>query len=313
LLKDRTDAKLDKNAILWGGLLNYGIYGKNSAFRNIIPGDDLKAINPSDLTKLIAGMTSFKHKVFYYGPVTFDEAKHQISQYHLLPAVLSEIPAATIYPQIDNADNQVYLVNYDMSQANIVMVSKAAPFDAKLIPPATLFDEYFGGGLSSIVFQEIRESRALAYSAFASFSIPGKADRNNVVYGFVGTQADKLKTATDAMLGLMNVMPMAEKQFDLAKESIIKRINTERIIKDNIFWTYLANLDQGIKYDIRRDIYQTMQNITLKEFEDTFFDKNIKGLKYNFLILGNKTSLNMTALHQIGKTQELTLDEVFNY
>jgi len=115
------------------------------------------------------------------------------------------------------------------------------------------------------------------------------------------------------MLGLMDVMPMAEKQFDLAKESIIKRINTERIIKDDIFWTYLANLDRGIKYDMRRDVYQTMLNITLNEFEDSFFNKNIKGLKYNFLILGNKASLNMHALQQIGKTQELTLEEVFNY
>jgi len=55
--------------------LNYGIYGQKSAFRDVISSDDLKRINPGDLTKLIAGMTSFKHKVFYYGPATFDEAK----------------------------------------------------------------------------------------------------------------------------------------------------------------------------------------------------------------------------------------------
>lgn len=313
LLKDRADAKLDKDAILWGGLLNFGIYGNNSAFRDIISADELKSINPADLTKLVAEMTSFKHKVFYYGPAGFDNARQQIAQYHKLPASLSEIPAPTIYPQIDNAQNQVFLVNYDMAQANILMVSKAAPFNASLIAPAELFDEYFGGGLSSIVFQEIRESRALAYSAFASFSIPGKNDRNNIVYGFVGTQADKLKIATDAMLELMNKMPLAEKQFELAKESIIKKINTERIIKDRIFWTYLANLDQGINFDIRQNIYQTVQNITLSEFETTFFNKHIKNLKYNFLILGNKNALNTATLHKIGKTQEMTLEEVFNY
>jgi predicted Zn-dependent peptidase len=258
-------------------------------------------------------MTSFKHKVFYYGPAAFDEAKQKLGQTHNLPEVLNEIPAATVYPQIDNIENQVFMVNYDMAQANILMVSKAAPFDASLIPAAKLFDEYFGGGLSSIVFQEIRESRALAYSAFASFSVPGKADRNNIVYGFVGTRADKLKIATDAMLGLMNEMPMAEKQFELAKESIIKKINTERIIKDRIFWTYLANLDQGINFDIRKDVFQTMQTITLSEFETTFFNKHIKDLKYNFLVLGNKNAINTSTLQKIGKTQELSLDEVFNY
>jgi predicted Zn-dependent peptidase len=313
VLKQRADDKLDKNTILWGGLLNYGIYGQNSAFRDVISSDDLKSINPADLTKLIAGMTSFKHKVFYYGPAAFDDAKQKIVVAHKLPEVLNEIPAATVYPQIDNIENQVFVVNYDMAQANILMVSKAAPFDASLIPPAELFDEYFGGGLSSIVFQEIRESRALAYSAFASFSVPGKADRNNIVYGFVGTQADKLKIATDAMLGLMNEMPMAVKQFELAKESIIKKINTERIIKDRIFWTYLANLDQGLTFDNRKDVYQTMQTITLTEFESAFFNKHIKNLKYNFLVLGNKNAINLNTLQKIGKTQELSLDEVFNY
>ena len=108
-----------------------------------------------------------------------------------------------------------------MVQANILMVSKDQKMDIGLLPEATLFSEYFGGGLSSIVFQEIREARALAYSAQASFTVPYRTDESHFVYGYVGTQADKLKIATDAMLDLMNDMPKAEKQFNLARESIM--------------------------------------------------------------------------------------------
>jgi hypothetical protein len=115
------------------------------------------------------------------------------------------------------------------------------------------------------------------------------------------------------MLDLMNQMPVAEKQFELAKESIIKKINTERIIKDGVFWTYLSNMDKGIHYDIRRDVYDYANNVTIDSFRLEFFDKFISGNHYNFMILGNKNSLDMAALSRIAKPEVLTLEEVFNY
>jgi len=199
-----------------------------------------------------------------------------------------------------------------MTQANIVMVSKDMIFDAALIPPARIFGEYFGSGLSSIVFQEIREARGLAYSAFASYSVPRQSDEYCYTYGFVGTQADKLIDATDALLGLMNEMPKAEMQFDMARESIVKKIDTERIIKSNIFWTYMSNMDRGINYDIRKDVYETAQTMTMEEL-DQFFNEHIKGKSYTYLVLGKKGEIDMNVLGEIGVVKELTLEEIFNY
>lgn len=313
ILKSRDDSKKNKNTILYGGLLNYGIYGKNSSFRNILSEEELRSTDPETLTDLIAEMTSYKHKIFYYGPADLEFSAQMVSELHQIPKTLADLPPEKKYQQQDNNSNEVYLVDYDMVQANILMVSKSVPFDKSLIPPARVFGEYFGGGLSSIIFQEIRESRALAYSAFSAFSVPGKPDKNNIVYGFVGTQADKLETATSAMLELMNDMPEAEKQFELAKESIIKKINTERITKSSIFWNYLGNKERGINYDIRKDVYSYAQNVKLDQFRDEFFNQHIRGLNYNFLILGNKNALDMKSLSKIGKIHELSLEEVFNY
>ncbi len=313
ILKKREDSKKDKNAILWGGLMNYGIYGENSAFRNLLTEEELRAIQPSELTDMIAGMTSYAHKVFYYGPAGFEFARQKVEKLHTIPETLNPLPEEITYQQLGNDENKVYVVNYDMVQANIVMVSKSTPFDKSLIPPAEVFGEYFGGGLSSIIFQEIRESRALAYSAFSAFSIPSDPDQNNTIYGFVGTQADKLEIATSAMLELMNDMPVARAQFDLAKASIIKKINTERIIKSSIFWNYLRNQDRGIDYDIRKDVYDYAQAVSIDDFKNQFFDEYIKGLKYNFMILGNKEALDMESLAKIGQTKVLSLEEIFNY
>jgi zinc protease len=313
VLKKREDAKKDKNSILWNGLLNYGIYGENSSFRNILKEEELRNIDPKTLTDMIAEMTSFEHKIFYYGPASFNFAGQKIEKHHTIPNELTNLPEKIKYKQLDNPENRVYVVDYDMVQANIVMVSKSDPFDKSLIPPSQVFGEYFGGGLSSIIFQEIRESRALAYSAFSAFSVPADPEMNNVVYGFVGTQADKLEIATTALLELMNDMPEAEQQFELAKESIIKKINTERIIKGSIFWNYLNNQDKGIDYDIRKDVYKYAQSITLKDFKQEFFNEYISGLNYNFVILGNKDALDMNSLAKIGETRILTLEEIFNY
>ncbi|MCD4747465.1 MAG: insulinase family protein [Bacteroidales bacterium] len=313
ILKKRSDAKLNKSTIMWRGLFNYGKYGKHSSFTNILSEEELKNINPEELTNILKDIYSYKHKLFYYGNSELVKVKPVIDKYHKIPAELKDYPVPVKYIEQPTDQNIIYFVNYDMVQTNILMLAKDQLFDKKLIPDSRLFGEYFGSGLSSIVFQEIRESRALAYSAFASFSVPRKTDESHYTYAFVGTQADKLKIATDAMLVLMNNMPKAKKQFDLAKESIIKKIETERIIKTNIFWTYQRNLERGIDYDIRKDVYEKMKTIDMDKFSNKFFDKHIKGKNYTFLVLGNKNLLDMNVLGKLGTIKELTLEEIFNY
>jgi zinc protease len=312
ILKKRQDAKLNKNTILWSGLVNYGKYGSLNPFTNIINEEDMKNINPAELTQLITELSSYKHRLFYYGNEELAAVVHIIDKYHKVPAELKPYPPAVVYTEQATGNNQVYLVDYDMSQVSIVLLAKGPAFNKSLIPPSRMFGEYFGRGLSSIIFQEIREARGLAYSAYSEFSTPPRTDHSHYITGFVSTQTDKLKDATDAMLGLMNDMPKAQKQFDLAKESLAKQIESERIIKTNIFWTFQRNLDLGIDYDIREDVYDYVQSVDLDTFSQ-FFDKNIKGSKYSVLIMGNKAQLDVNVLKQLGNVQELTLEEVFGY
>ena len=310
--KERTDAKLDKNTILWSGLYNYGKYGKNSSFTNIYSIDELKKINPETLTSLIKELYSYKHKVFYYGQNDPKKVRNMINKYHMVSSQLKEIPALTKYPELPTEKNIVYFVNYDMVQSNFVMLAQDQMFDKALIPPSKLFNEYFGGSMASIVFQEIREAKGLAYTAYASYSIPGKTDRHDYTFAFVGCQPDKLKAASDAMLDIMNIMPKAQKNFDLAKQTIIKKIESERITKSNIYWTYLSNLDRGINYDYRKDVYEQVPKMSINDL-NKFFDLHIKGKKYTYLVLGNKEKVDRKVLEGLGEVKDLSLEEIFNY
>jgi predicted Zn-dependent peptidase len=312
ILKKRMDSKLDKDAILWRALFNYGKYGAENPFTHILPEDSLRALDPSKLTEVLRQLTSYKHRIFYYGKKSPDEVSSLLLAKHNVPETLLDYPPAKNFPFQNTDQDLVYFVEYDMVQANILMLAKGPEFDASLIPAAQLFGEYFGSGLSSIVFQEIRESKALAYAAFSAFSIPQKKEDPFYLYGFVGTQGDKLNIATDALMELMNEMPRAQQQYDLARESIMKKIETERIIKTRIFWTWQRLQDQGIDYDIRRDVYAQMQEMSLDEFE-AFFNQYIAGNSYIYLIMGKKENLDMNILAQMGTLKELSLEEIFNY
>lgn len=312
ILKERDNQKLDKNSILWNGLVNYGKYGPKSPLTNILSSAELKKQNPKELTDLLKSVFSYKHRIYYYGQHSSDEVKTTIEKYHKTPAELKEYPEPTIFAEAEPAENNVYFANFDMVQANIILLAKDELFGKEIIPMSTLFNEYYGGNMSSIVFQEIREARALAYSAFGSYEIPQKLGKSNYLFGFVATQADKLSTATDAMLELMNNMPKSEKAFGASTESIMRRIESERINNRSIFWNYQQNIDKGIMYDIRKDTYEQVKLARFEQLNE-FFDKHVKNKKYTFLILGNRNLLDMKAMEKLGKVTELSLEQLFNY
>lgn len=312
ILKERADQKADQNTILFQAMYNYGMYGSSNPHKYIIGEEELKAVNPDELTTLLAKITTYKHKVFYYGPAKNDEIKAVLKAQHKLPEQLTDVPAPKIFVETDRQKNSVYVVDYDINQANIILLNNGDLFNKELIPVARIFNEYYGSGLSSVVFQEIRESKALAYTAFASYRMASKPNRRNSLMGYLGTQSDKLPIATETLIDLLNNMPKAEKQYSTACEAIVKKINTERIIKENIFWTWQNNLDRGIDYDIRKDEYQAANTMTIDEFEQ-FFNTKIKGQKYTYLVFGKKDKLDQKALSKLGDVEELSLTELFGY
>ena len=87
---------------------------------------------------------------------------------------------------------------------------------------------------------------------------------------------------------------------------------SSRIIKANIYFNQLNLKKLGIDYDIRKDIYKSIQGLTLKATDD-FFNKEVKTKKYNTAIIGKKESLDFEALKKLGQIEEVTLDEIFNY
>lgn len=309
-LKGRQDGKTQKGNILYGGLMNYGKYGENSRLRNIMQENELKSVNPQDLVNQVKDLKNFKQRIFYYGK-DVDAAITALNNSHVIPTELKNYPEAMVYNEKETGGN-VYYVDYDMVQSEMLFLAKGAPFKAENLAASTLFNTYFGGGLSSIVFQEIRESKSLAYSAWSSYANAAKKGDANYVMAYIGTQANKMPQAVDAMMELMTNMPEAEEQFNSAKEATLKKLAAERITKSGIFWNYERLKKLGIDNDNREDMYNSIKNMSMEDLRG-FFNSNIKGENYNVMVIGNKRDIDFKALEKLGKVQEMDIDYLFNY
>ncbi|MFL5753098.1 MAG: M16 family metallopeptidase [Bacteroidia bacterium] len=310
-LKRREDDKLSKSLILRTAMVNYGMYGPKNPFTSVLSEDEIKKVKPEELIEKIKGLESFEHRVLYYGTKSTDELKTTLDNLHRVPAVLRSVPKEEQFRELETG-NTVYVVDYDMKQAEIIMLAKGAGYDPSRLPEISLYNEYFGGGMSSVVFQELRESRALAYSVNSRYREPGKKEKSYYLSSYIGSQADKLPEAMKGMSELLNDMPKSEIMFNSAKESILSSLRTDRITRSNILFTYERAQKMGLTYDVRKDLFSKIPSMNFEDIKK-FQDNNVKNKPTTVLVLGKKENLDMKTLEKYGKVQFLTLKEVFGY
>lgn len=311
LIKKRADAKLNKDNILFNALTNYGKYGPKNPFNDVLSNEELKQVKADDLVAIIRSLHDYKHKVFYYGANDLRTVTASLDKLHDVPATLKEYPVATKYPEL-TTETQVYYATYPMKQAEMIMFSWDETYDKNLVPTLSMFNEYYGGNMSSVLFQEIREKQALAYSVFGRYGMPAKKDEKFSVLAYVGTQADKMNTAATEVSKLLNELPESQKNFDLSRDAVMKGIETDWITRSDIYWAYDRAQKRGLDYDIRKDIYNQAKTMKMSDVHQ-FFDQHVKGKKYVYLVLGGKGDLDMKSLNKLGPVKELTLEQLFGY
>ena len=310
ILKSRENGKTQKDNIFWDGLMSFAKYGEKSRLRNIFSNDELLSMNPTILLNKVKELSNYKQRIFYYGN-SMEDAKKSLIKHHIIPQNILEYPEKVNYTNLETGGN-VYFVSYDMVQSEILLLAKGELFNSNKMAASMLFNTYFGRGLSSIVFQEIRESKSLAYSAFSSYNIASESEKPDYTMAYVGTQANKLEQAVKAMMELMSNMPEVEDQFNQAKAATLKKIASQRITKSNIFWSYESLKKRGINNDNRKQIYDEIKAMTMEDLK-TFFNDNIKNENYNVMVIGNKKDIDFEAISKLGNVKELEIDYLFNY
>ena len=312
ILKARADEKLNQGKN-FSRLMSYAMYGPDSPTTNLLTEAELTKLNPQELVDRIHNQNSYKHRILYYGPSSSKDLLAIINQHHQVPETLKDIPAGNEYPYLETPATKVLIAPYDAKQIYMAQISNLdKKYDPAIEPVRELYNEYFGGGMNSIVFQEMRETRGLAYSAWAGMMVPSYLKYPYVLRTQIATQNDKMIDAVNTFNDIINNMPESEAAFKLAKDGLINRMRTDRIIKGDIIWSYIDAQDLGQSVDPRIKLYNDVQNMTLKDIAD-FQKQWVKGRTYVYCILGDKKDLELDKLKTVGPIEELTQKQIFGY
>ncbi|MEC8853389.1 MAG: insulinase family protein, partial [Bacteroidota bacterium] len=287
MLKKRADAKLNKQTILFKAMGAYAKYGASSSFTNVLSDEEINNTTAQQLVDIIHNLTKDEHRVLYYGPSSITEFTEDLGRLHSNTTDLIFLSENNKFEELDINSNTIYVLDYDMKQAEVLFLAKGSKFKPADVPIIYFHNSYFGGGMSSIVFQELRESKALAYSVYSTYTIPKDDKHSHYSFSYIGTQADKLQEAMQGMMDLLTAMPESESNMESAQEGVIQKIRTERLTKSRILSEYQKAEKMGVAYDIRQDIYKSVPNFTMDDLSN-FHNSYIKNDNYTIMVLGNK-------------------------
>ena len=202
--------------------------------------------------------------------------------------------------------------DYDAVQAEIYWGKNLSVYNPQDEALVNMFNGDFGGGMGSIVFQTIRESKALAYSTFAQVQTPLKKEDTYSIVAYVGSQADKMNEAVAGMNELLDELPKAEANFENSRKSLMKNIETDRITKDAIITSYLTAVNKGVDHDLRKDNYAQYSSITLDDLYK--YHQDVLSKKpYTYCVVASEKRINIDDLKKYGEVKKLTLRELFGY
>ena len=312
LIKSQKDKKADQKSN-FRALQDYGMYGAYNSTRNILSEEQLKNMDPQKLLNSLKGLKNYKQTVLYYGPSSLKDIDNLLSKTFKTAKKFTPLPKEKRYTLQATPKNEILIAPYDAK--NIYMVQfhnenkEWNPNDAAKI---AVFNEYFGGGMNAIVFQEMREARALAYSASASYRTPSRLGDKEYFNTYIITQNDKMMDCVAQFNELLNNVPVRQANFDLAKQNLLKSLASARTTKFSILAAYMAAQKMGLDYSLSEKIYKDLPSVTLDDIIN-FEKTNMANKTFKYLILGNEKELDIKALEKIAPIKRVTTEEIFGY
>ena len=312
LQKARMDAKLNQRSN-FNALVQYGIYGPYNSQRNILSIEQLRQLDPQELLGLLKNLKNYQHTVLYYGPMTAQDMAKAVTENHITEAELQAVPEGKHYEMQPTPENEILIAPYDAKNIYMRMVhNEQREWNPNEAAVKALFNEYYGGGMNTIVFQEMREARGLAYNAYAAYMEPSYKDQPEYFFTHIITQNDKMMDAVGHFLEILNEMPESEQAFGIAKEALTKRLASQRTTKFGLINAWFSAQNRGIDYDLNERIYKALPDITLQDIVK-FEQEQMANKPYRYVILGNEKELDMKAIQELGPVKRVSTEEIFGY
>jgi predicted Zn-dependent peptidase len=305
-VSERRDG-MEKDFMLTSALSEYANHGKRSAWLRVPSNQKLARAKPAELRRLIGGFFDHEHRTLYFGP---REAA----------AVAKVVPRGTKHRKVGEAEARryvrvaaptIYFLHKDGAKANVRFTIPRGPLPRQDRPTARLLSEYLSGNMSALVFQEIRESRGLAYSAYSTYSVGRRPIDESSLTGMMSTQADKTPEAVRTFLGLLHASEIQAGRLEDAKAGVDQEYRATRIDPRWVTRWVVSWDDLEEKQDPRPWEWETMKVL---EAEDVAkFAKGLHDVPVIITIVGDRERVGLEELEAIGTVRELEAEDLFGY
>lgn len=312
IIKGRSDNKKSQSSC-FSALQTYLIYGPEYIQKRVLSNDTILSFRSDDILSAVKDVLDKGHEILYYGPMKTGDLETVLKGSHYV-AEGAEILPERYEKVLQTPESKVFLAQYDAKQLYYLQYSNRGetfdPFEAAGI---NMYNEYFGGGMNAIVFQEMREARGLAYSASATLVTPYyNIDDSYKYIAVIATQNDKMRSAIEAFDSIINDMPESEAAFQIAKEAIIGRMRTSRTTGMSVLRLYQSCRRLGLGEPMNKQIFHDLQTLELNDIVKVQ-QKWVKDRTYQYAILGDIKDLDTKYLSTLGPVKVLTLEDIFGY
>jgi predicted Zn-dependent peptidase len=302
-----------ENTDVFMALMSKVMRGQQSPYLKRLTAKAIKKVSANDLVSSFKQLYDCRCDVSYTGRKPAQEVASTLSallpqlsgvEDHALEDVVLEVPQ----------DRTVYV--FDMPKSRQTLIGLYLP-----LPSVTsdrertlleLWGEYFGGDMSSVLFQEVREFRSLAYASQGIASTPSRFNSKNPsgYVALIGTQGDKSMQAIALLDSLLNDMPINSANISVARQSLLNGVNNSYPSFRGKAILVAAQQRYGYTGDANTALVELLPTMTQADVE-SFYRQQVKDKPYQLMIVGNVKNLDLKALSKYGTVKKVKKDEIY--
>ena len=314
------DAKVSEKAFFKSGhnvasaLLEQVKYGDQSRYLRKLSLSQIKKLKGKDMLAIYDKVRSVQCDLHYCGTLPVEKVIGTIRQH--LPLERTTVASnSPYYRELKQYDRPtVFFIDMpDMAQSIVYGYVKGDPVDDKASRHASrLFSVYFGGDMSSLMFQEIREFRSFAYRTSGRYQLPNHAHKGTAgsFTAMLSTQSDKTLDALGVLDSLIREMPLKPERMEAVKQTLVNRINNDyppfRNLSEKVASARMEGFDRDPAEEFLRDIAtMDMQDIS------RFYQEQISGRPVVYVIAGNRKRIDMNKLAEYGTIVKVKKKDIY--
>jgi zinc protease len=308
----KSNRKLDNKDLnnLLSSLELFAIYGEESPKLKEFSSKEIQKLKSKDFENSFRKMLNYEMTISYVGTHPVSKITEILEKNILKFNPKNKALEAKVREKRGFETPKVYFIDDQKAvQSQIKFIMNGNVMNLDQAGDVAAFNLYFGGDMSSLVFQEIREFRSLAYSTSANYQMARKQGLANYFTAYIGCQGDKTPESIQVMNDLITNMPAKREREDGIRSALISNSKTNKPGFRSLIPTVEIWKKRGYTEDPNIKMIAYFQDLNFDQIQ-AFYDKEIKGKPMQIIVVGNSKKFDTKLLEKYGKVIKVKANQV---